>query len=233
MVSSMLHIPSLFPGLSLTNRHTLGGAMSEYLNSCLNKGSSDPAADLATFKAIENGSCLDPSQANSFPVPPRETGFNPVDGLPSTSLAGSGINAFPSNTAQFQERVHLDFTLNGMTDQPGQIDMSTYLTQMSMGNNNNPDDSNFNTGNGTNNYFPAGGNPHSNEAHISPLSYNNPLSSNSGNSSYASSRNFSGSSKTTPESTGPDLQPQSQAQAQAQAPYFSSAYQKQWEWAQQ
>jgi hypothetical protein len=169
----------------LTNRHTLGGAMSEYLNTCLNKnaGGNDPTEVL---KAIDNGQCLDPSQANSFPVPPRS-----YDGLPSISLAASSSNTFLSNTTQFQEKVHMDFTSNGM-DQG--VDMSTYLTQMSMGTTN----SNFDNTN-TNQYLPNG---KGNEAHISPLSYNNPLSNNSGSSSYASSRNFSGSSKTTPESSG-------------------------------
>lgn len=172
--------------------------MSEYLNTCLNKGStSDPKTDL---KAIEYR-CLEPSQANSFPHPPRGyEGSGSGSGLPPPSLAGSGTSQFPSNTAQFQEKVHLDFTSNGLV---GGVDMSTYLTQMSMGNNNiNFDHTNLNTqtNNNTNNnnFYPNGGN----EAHISPFSYNNPLSNNSGTSSYASSRNFSGSSKTTPESSG-------------------------------
>jgi hypothetical protein len=158
--------------------------MSEYLNTCLNKnaGGTDPTAAL---KAIDNV-CLDPSQAGSFPVPPRS-----YDDLPPVSIAGSGMDAFLTNTAQFQEKVHMDFTSNG-TDQG--VDMSTYLTQMSMGNNN----ANFDNTN-TNQYLPSG---KGNEAHISPLSYNNPLSNNSGSSSYASSRNLSGSSKTTPESSG-------------------------------
>lgn len=157
--------------------------MSEYLNTCLNKeaGGTDPTQVL---KAIEGGQCLDPSQANSFPVPPRS-----YDGLPPISVAASGSDTFLANTAQFQEKVHMDFTSNGM-DQG--VDMSTYLTQMSMGN------SNFDNTN-TNQYLPSGT---GNEAHISPLSYNNPLSNNSGSSSYASSRNFSASSKTTPESSG-------------------------------
>lgn len=182
MVSSMS--PPISMWYILTNRHTLGGAMSEYLNTCLNKnaGGTDPTEVL---KAIDNGQCLDPSQANSFPVPPRS-----YDGLPPVSLAASGSNTFLSNTAQFQEKVHMEFTSNGM-DQG--VDMSTYLTQMSMGTNNNFDNTN------TNQYLPNG---KGNEAHISPLSYNNPLSNNSGSSSYASSRNFSGSSKTTPESSG-------------------------------
>ena len=181
MVSSMS--PSTSVWYILTNRHTLGGAMSDYLNTCLNKnaGGTDPTEVL---KAIDSGQCLDPSQASSFPVPPRS-----YDGLPPVSIAGSGSSTFLSNTTQFQEKVHMDFTTNGM-DQG--VDMSTYLTQMSMGNNN------FDNTN-TNQYLPSG---KGNEAHISPLSYNNPLSNNSGSSSYASSRNFSGSSKTTPESSG-------------------------------
>jgi hypothetical protein len=46
--------------------------MSDYLNTCLNKnaGGTDPTEVL---KAIDNGQCLDPSQASSFPVPPRST----------------------------------------------------------------------------------------------------------------------------------------------------------------
>jgi len=171
----------------LTNRHTLGAAMSEYLNTCLNQGSgsSDTKEPL---KSIENGQCLDPSQANSFPVLPRS-----YDGLPPVSIAGSSSNTFLANTAQFQEKVHMDFSSNGM-DQG--VDMSTYLTQMSMGTmNSNTIFDNTNS----NQYLPSG---KGNEAHISPLSYNNTLSNNSGSSSYASSRNFSGSSKTTPESSG-------------------------------
>ena len=160
--------------------------MSEYLNTCLNKnaGGTEPSEVL---KAIDNGQCLDPSQASSFPVPPRS-----YDGLPPVSIAGSSSHTFLANTAQFQEKVHMDFTSNGILEQG--VDMSTYLTQMSMGNNN----TNFDNTN-TNQYLPSG---KGNEAHISPLSYNNPLSNNSGSSSYASSRNFSGSSKTTPESSG-------------------------------
>jgi hypothetical protein len=161
--------------------------MSEYLDTCLNKGSSGPDPT-EVLKITQEGRCLEPSQANSFPVPPRS-----YDVLPPVSLAGSGSTSFVSNTAQFQEKVHMDFTSNGM-DQG--VDMSTYLTQMSMDNNG----TNTNFDNTTTNAYLPGGK--GNEAHISPLSYNNPLSNNSGSSSYASSRNFSGSSKTTPESSG-------------------------------
>jgi hypothetical protein len=173
--------------------------MSEYLNSCLKKGddASDPAADLASFKAIEGGSCLEPSQASTFPYPPRT-----YDGLPTASLAGSSTTGFASNTAQFQEKVHMDFNSSGIQDMGQGVDMSTYLTQMSMTTESNfaNFNTNMNTNTNTGNY-PVN-NRTGNEAHISPLSYNNPLSSHSGNSSYASSRNFSGSSKTTPESSG-------------------------------
>jgi hypothetical protein len=83
----------------------------------------------------------------------------------------------------------MDFSTGYQTQQGG-IDMSTYLTQMSMSNTTNTFDNN--------NAFSAAGTGPGNkqEAHISPESYN------ASGSSYASSRNMSGSSKTTPESTG-------------------------------
>jgi hypothetical protein len=206
--------------------------MSEYLSTHLRPGNSAPTYSTVK-KSIEpsGGSCLDPTQANSFPT------FAPGSSLPPIGTTDPN-NGFPVNTAQFQDKVHMDFGTSNTQNQPGQgqgqgqgMDMSTYLTQMSMAGTNAYDNTNnhiyFNTNfdfnllpNAISNsdsthlhYFPQessniNGNLSGNgkrQAYISPIPYSNSVSnsnSNSGNSSYASSRNMSGSSKTTPESSG-------------------------------
>jgi hypothetical protein len=204
--------------------------MSEYLSTHLQPGNSAPTYSTVK-KSIEpsGGSCLDPTQANSFPT------FAPGSSIPSIGQTDPN-NGFPVNTAQFQDKVHMDFGTSNTQNQPGQgqgqgqgMDMSTYLTQMSMAGTNNNDNTNnhinFNTNFDLNlipnaisnsdsthlNYFPQeasniNGNLSGNgkrQAYISPIPYSSSNSnSNSGNSSYASSRNMSGSSKTTPESSG-------------------------------
>lgn len=203
--------------------------MSEYLSTHLRPGNSAPS--YSSVKSIESSGarCLDPTQAESFPTfPPGSTTTNPAD-IPSIGTMDPN-NGFPTNTAQFQDRAHVDFSIPKFQPQGQGMDMSAYLTQMSMGANTNNDANahiDFNTNfdfnllpNATTtsgsthlNYFPQesaqmnGNMIGKREAHISPVPYshsnsNTHTNSNSGQSSYASSRNMSGSSKTTPDSSG-------------------------------
>jgi hypothetical protein len=182
----------------LTIRHTLGSAMSNYLDTYLKTGGKGKAPD--TARAIDNiNTCLDPTRADSFPVLPSDAGFNASANIPYT--------AFPTNTAQFQENVHMDFgsttsstfasfSAQGQSGQTqafgqGTIDMSTYLTQMNM---NGSNENNSTSAQGFGGFdYDYGKQGMGGEAYISPESYNS-------NSYASSSRNHSGSSKTTPES---------------------------------
>lgn len=183
--------------------------MSNYLDTYLQKEGSSKVYNPA--KAIENA-CFDPTQAQSFPI--RSTNTVSTVTVIADANASDPYTAFPSNTAQFQDKVHLDFGSNssssfapfsvqgqgqghsqhsfGHSESQGQgtIDMSTYLTQMNM-NGNNTNNSTMTQGFGSFDYDYA--RQGMAEAYISPESYNS-------NSYASSSRNYSGSSKTTPES---------------------------------
>jgi hypothetical protein len=196
--------------------------MSTYLSTYLKNGGAKGAHfdQNKDSKEAVSRICLDPTQSDSYPIlPAKATTAAP------TSSTFAPYTTFPTNTAQFQDNVHMDFGSNASStfasfsaqgqsqtqvfeQHPGQgqgqgqgtIDMSTYLTQMNM------NSSTFSQAQGFGGYdydyakhqsqsYGMTGNGNV-EAYISPESYSNT------NPSYASSsRNFSGSSKTTPEST--------------------------------
>jgi hypothetical protein len=193
--------------------------MSTYLSTYLKNGGAKGAHfdQNKDSKEAVSRICLDPTQSDSYPILPAK------DTAAPTSSTSAPYTTFPTNTAQFQDNVHMDFGSNasstfasfsaqgqsetqafqqhsgqGQGQGQGTIDMSTYLTQMNM------NSSTFSQAQGFGGYdydyakhqsYGMTGNGNV-EAYISPESYSNT------NPSYASSsRNFSGSSKTTPEST--------------------------------